>query len=396
MFVGQFTNLFTHERASVSLEPRASRELRILALDVTPVRVPLRRPLVTALGDMRASSYAVLRLECDGGVTGLGEVSLIWHGDGAALGTAVAPLLRAAAVGQDAYRRTAILAAAREALKFGKHSLTALAALDMALLDAAGRATGLPAYALVGGAVRDRVLVSMSLSVADVDATVAEARTHVEAGIRALKIKGLRDGAHVAEVARVLRREFGDELSLRVDLNMACRTAKEALAIARALEPHGIRSLEQPLPPDDLAGLAFLRAHTDIPVMLDESVWDETDADRAIAAGALDIANIYVAEAGGIDAGLAIARRCALAGIEVTIGSMPELGIGAAAAAHLAVSLPHLEHPADVVGFRYHAGDVVRHELRVEDGYLLRPDAPGLGVELDVDALARFATGAAA
>jgi muconate cycloisomerase len=81
---------------------------------------------------------------------------------------------------------------------------------------------------------------------------------------------------------------------------------------------------------------------------------------------------------------------CALAGAGVAVGSMPELGLGTSAAAHAAFSAPRLDHPSDVAGHLYHADDVVTHSLRIEDGMLLPPAGPGLGVELDEERLARY------
>ena len=81
---------------------------------------------------------------------------------------------------------------------------------------------------------------------------------------------------------------------------------------------------------------------------------------------------------------------CALAGIGVAVGSMPELGVGTSAAAHAAFSAPRLDHPSDVAGHLYHADDVVAHSLRIEHGMLLPPTGPGLGVELDDEKLARY------
>lgn len=347
--------------------------------------------MVTALGASEVSEYSILELCCDGGLVGVGEVSLIWHGNGSRVGVEVASLLRQAVVGLDVLQLEPIVRAARDVLAFGRHTLTALAALEMAVLDAQGRLLGVPVYVLRGGASRDRIRLSMSLSVAPLDETITQARGFIDEGFRALKIKGLRDGEHIASVAAALRREFGSELSLRVDLNMACKTPKEVIAIAQQLEPYNIRSIEQPLRAEDLDGLAFVREHTPIPLMLDESVWDECDAARAISRAAADLVNIYVAEAGGITAGRRIADMCDCAGVEVAIGSMPELGVGTAAAAHLGFSLPHLEHPSDVAGFRYHSSDVVCHELRIVDGDLMRPTGPGLGVELDRDRLAAHA-----
>jgi muconate cycloisomerase len=365
----------------------------IITLRVTPVRVPMARPMVTALGDIRSSEYAVLELVCDSGITGLGEISLIWHGNGALLGTSVAPLLRQVVTGRSIHHRTAIMSDAVAALAFGRHSLTALAALEMALLDAQGQVLGVPVHTLLGGTRRERILASVSLPVGPIDDTITYAQELAAEGFVALKIKGLRDPDYVESVCAGLRRKLGKGVLLRVDLNMACRSPKEALAIAQRIEPYQIQALEQPLGPDDLSGLAFLRSHSPIPLMLDESIWDARDAQRAIAAQAIDIANIYVAEAGGPAAAMTIADICHLAGVPVTVGSMPELGIGTAAAAHLAAALCALEFPADVIGFRYHSGDVVRHELHIVDGYLLTPSGPGLGLSLDPAALAAHAIG---
>jgi muconate cycloisomerase len=81
---------------------------------------------------------------------------------------------------------------------------------------------------------------------------------------------------------------------------------------------------------------------------------------------------------------------CALAGVGVAVGSMPELAVGTSAAAHAAFSAPAVDHPSDVAGHLYHVDDVVTHSLRIEDGLLLPPAGPGLGVELDEERLERY------
>jgi muconate cycloisomerase len=365
---------------------------KIRSIRAVPVRVPLRTPLVTALGTIDASRYTILILATDDGDTGLGEVSLIWHGNGARLSRDVIEVLEPVVRGLDVFDRTAALAAAADAFQFGKHTLTVLAAFDMALLDVQGKILGRSALDLLGGAARERVPLSMSLSIAPLGDTVAEARAYLDEGFRTLKVKGARDVAHTTDVVAALRREFGPALGIRVDLNMALRTAKEALRAIRALEPHDVLSIEQPLPPDDLAGMAFLRARCDVPIMADESVWSPADAWRVVNAGAADIVNAYVSEAGGIGAALRIASLCDLAGVGFSIGSMPELGIGTAAAAAVAFAAPRLDHPSDVCGFRYHADDVVTHGLTIADGDLLPPTGPGLGCTLDENKLDHYKT----
>ena len=101
------------------------------------------------------------------------------------------------------------------------------------------------------------------------------------------------------------------------------------------------------------------------------------------------VGNIYAAEAGGLHESLAIARLCHLAGVGVCIGAMPELGPGTAAHGHLAAAVPTIDHPCDVTGALYHADDLVLEAPPIDDGDYLVTDAPGLGVTLDDDAVAR-------
>jgi muconate cycloisomerase len=321
----------------------------------------------------------------------VGEISLIWHGNGRRLcrdvNDQLAPRLR----GLDVFDLSRAVAEAHAAFEFGRHSVTAIAAVEMALLDLQGKLLGQPVVNLFGGPVHERIPLSMSLSIAPVEEMVAQARGFVDEGIGTVKVKGAGDVDHTVRVLAALRAEFGEGLGLRIDLNMSCRTAKEALRAIRRLEPFNILSVEQPLPADDLAGMAFLRTACEVPIMADESVWTPADAWRVVQAGAADIVNIYVSEAGGITPAKQIGDLCALAGVSVVVGSMPELSVGASAAAHLAFTLGGLGHPCDVACYRYHASDVATADLKIDDGFLLPPTAPGLGIELDEERL-RFHT----
>lgn len=361
--------------------------MKIADIRAVPVRVPFRTPLITALGDLRGSEYGIVIVEADDGQCGVGEISLIWHGNGHRLCRDVNDLLTPRLRGLDVFDLTRVVAESHAAFEFGRHSVTAIAAVEMALLDLQGKLLGQPVMNLFGGPVHERIPLSMSLSIAPVDEMVAQARGFVDDGFQTVKVKGGRDVGHTVRALGALRSEFGDGLGIRVDLNMSCPTAKEALRAIRRLEPFDVMSVEQPLPPDDVAGMAFLRGACDVPIMADESVWTPADAWRVVNAGAADIVNIYVSEAGGITAGRRIGDLCALAGVAVVVGSMPELMIGAAAATHLAFTLTALGHPADMACFRYHASDVAVADLKIVDGHMLPPTAPGLGIELDEERL---------
>ena len=114
------------------------------------------------------------------------------------------------------------------------------------------------------------------------------------------------------------------------------------------------------------------------------------DAMNCVRHQTVDIFNIYVAEAGGLGSAARIFAIAEAARLPCIIGSMPELGIGTAAQAHLAFAMPNLGYASDVNGCVYHAGDVIREKLPIADGYILPPPGPGLGVSLDEDALAQY------
>jgi L-alanine-DL-glutamate epimerase-like enolase superfamily enzyme len=362
--------------------------MRITRVQAIPVGVPLGFAFVSALGTLRVSEYGLVVLDTDEGVRGLGEISLIWHGNAPPLCRLLDERVAPALVGADPFAATQIRETVRGLLPFSRHALTAVAAIDMALLDIRGKAAGRPAYDLLGGLARDRVELSMSLSIAPPGDVLAQARELVEAGFGTVKVKAA--GAADLEVTRLLRGELGPELKIRVDLNMACTSAKEALRLIRGIEPAGVLSVEQPLPSGDLDGMRFLRERSGIPIVADESVWGPDDAWEVLRRGAADILNVYVSESGGPLPARQTLDLCALAGAGTAIGSMPELALGTSAAAHVAFSAVRLDHPSDVAGHLYHADDVVTHGLKIEDGYLLPPPGPGLGVELDEEKLARY------
>ena len=212
----------------------------------------------------------------------------------------------------------------------------------------------------------------------------------VKQGYKTIKAKiGMDAESDEATVAAV-RSKVGDDITIRVDANMGWKNPKEAVRNIKALEPYNLELVEQPLHYSDLEGLHHIREHVDTPIMADESVWTPSDAMACIKAGAVDIFNVYVSEAGGIFPGSKIFAIGEAARIPCIIGSMPELGIGTAAQAHLAFAMPNLGYASDINGCLYHSGDVIHEKLPIEDGYILPPSGPGLGISLDEAALSEY------
>ena len=360
--------------------------MKITSVIATPVRVPRASSFTSSLGVQQATESAIVVIDTDAGISGVGEAASIWdrrgQGESDFINLSLAPVL----VGRDPFNINEITALMDQQLH---RSWPAKSGVEMALFDLVGKALDTPVCALLGGPVRDRVLLSRSLSMGPPEQVAEQALQLAAQGYRTLKLKVGRDPQADVTSMEAIREQLPD-LTLRVDANMGWSSPKEAVRCIRELEDYDLELVEQPLHSSDLDGLRFVREHVDVPIMADESVWTPEDALTCIRAQAADVFNVYVAEAGGLGPASRIFAIAEAARLPCIIGSMPELGIGTAAQAHLAFAMRNLGYASDVNGIVYQLDDVVDHGLRIEDGYLLPPPGPGLGVTLDPARLEKY------
>ncbi len=361
--------------------------MKITKIEAIPVRVPRPQAFKSSLGVQASSENAVVLVHTDEGLVGIGEASSIWDRRGRGESETINDFLAQTLIGRDPLRIRDITNHMDQVLH---RSYPAKAGIEMALYDLVGKAHDIPVYQLLGGQVRDRVLLSHSLSMGEPTEIAAQARRLVDQGYKTLKAKIGRDIEADIDVLEAVRSEIGAEITLRVDANMGWPSAKEAVRHIEEISVFDLELIEQPLPPDDVEGLRFVRERVNIPIMADESVWTPQDAMNCIRHQAVDVFNVYVSEAGGLGAAARIFAIAEAARLPCIIGSMPELGIGTAAQAHLAFAMPNLGYASDVNGCAYHSGDVIGEKLPIENGYMLLPPGPGLGVSLDEDALTEY------
>lgn len=361
--------------------------MRIDGVTAVPLRVPVRDSR-SALGDFDHYDYGLVAVHTDTGLVGYGEISTLWDGAGDVQVEVVRRAFASRLAGRDPLELTACLDALRT---LREPAEAARAACDMALHDLVGKALGVPVYQLLGGRTRDGVVQSRSILMDSPERMGEAAERAVAEGYTCVKVK-LGRGSHVdLACVSAVRSAIGDETLLRVDANMAWPTVKEAIAEIRRLEPFGLHSVEQPMPRRPLADWRRLRDAVDVPVMLDESVWGPDDAWSVLTGDAADMLNVYVAEAGGLAPARLVFDLADLAGVPCVVGSMPELGIGTAAAVALATGVRTLDHPCDTAGSTYQVADIVAEPVAVRDGKVYPSSRPGLGVELDWDAVATMA-----
>jgi o-succinylbenzoate synthase len=256
----------------------------------------------------------------------------------------------------------------------------AKAALDIALYDLVARYCGVPVHTLLGGPVRESVEVAWVVGLAAVDDMVAEAVEYVERGFLHIKVKGGVDPASDLDLVRELRGTLPTSVEISLDANGRYSSGSAVRNVAK-LADAGLDIIEQPLPDWDLEGMASIRHRTGIRVMADESIQSPVDALAIVRSGAADIVNIKVLKVGGLLPALKVAHLAEAAGIDVKIGSMPELGVATLAALHLAAASPAAVVPSDLVGPMMVVDEPFVPTLAETDakGTIEVPHTPGLG-----------------
>ncbi len=366
-----------------------SSDLRIVAVEVIPVAIPLRHTLKMAVATVGRRESVIIRIRSEGGLDGLGEAITAPYFTGEDQAGAVhlvEQLLGPALAGSDAsdlhaaHRCMDRLLAGNPALKAG---------IDIALHDLVARALGVPLYRLLGGCTRQRVLGTWYLSATTPQEAAEQAREGAAQGFGALKVKvGTGPPEEDLQRLQAVRLAVGEHMALRADANQAW-TPKEAMRFLRAAEELRLEFLEQPVARGDVAGMARVARAVATPIAPDEGLGSAADALRYIRAGAADGLVMKLLKSGGLAGARQLAAVAEAGGLSVHLGGMPgETSIYAAATLHLAVALPQLHWGAGIYP-DLAALDVVAEPLRAAGGAFTAGDAPGLGVDLDMEALER-------
>jgi len=368
--------------------------VKITRVEPIPLRVPFAAPFKISQGGPRETiDVLIVRVHTDEGIVGVGETQA-WRRQGSAetlvnlvrtIGDDFEPLL----LGRSPLDIAGALHLMDETL-YG--SLYAQAAVGDALYDVVGRALGVPVHALLGGECRDRVRVGALLSMKGTTEELLEsAQRFYERGFRhfGLKIGNAPAVDHANVVA--LRRHFGEGIVLRVDANAAL-TYDAALSLLKKLEPYDIDVAEQPIAIWDLAGLAALARAITIPLMADESVSTDHSLLEVIRQRAATVVQTKIAKNGGIYRVLRLWHLASAAGMRIYPGNHPSTSVATAAVAHICAAWPlPLMEGVFAVGVSGALGtDIVTKPIVPENGEIPVPAGPGLGIELDMDRIARL------
>ena len=343
--------------------------MRITHLECTVVCVPFLPGILSppeyeefspsypaSLGERR---HDVLRIHTDEGLTGLG-MSGPYYGDRE---EGVPDLI------------------GRNPLEFEPRRLGG-GGYDIALLDLMGKAIGWPLYRIFGGKFQDRVLVDYWISRMGPEDSAAAARQAAELGFHGIKMKCKIDDGNVADRVRAMH-EAAPSLRIVVDPNERFYTLEQSLELAREIEGYDL-VFEDPFPKNNMEEYRRLKEETSI--LIAPHFQNPQQVIEAVYLQAVDGINVAPSDWGFLD----MARIADAAGTPVWQASNVDLGVFDVFRLHASAAVPNCTLGSDLCGNFVHEHSLLAKPL-VQDGYAIVPEEPGLGIELDEEAVERYA-----
>jgi len=356
--------------------------MRVTSVETAIVSLPLEQPIITPIHHIESLDTVLVTVRTDAGLDG---IAYLWS-FGLTRARVLAAMVEDLALairGVDPRATATAWARMWGDINFlGRAGVAmfALSALDIALWDIRGKALGQPVYRLLGGTARPVRAYANGLFLSDpVDALVAEAKRYLDQGFTAMK---MRTGAKRwrDDMARVeaVRATIGPEIDLMIDVVQGW-TPDEAIRMGRLLERFNPVWIEDPVQFDDIEGMAKIAAALDTPIAGGESDYSKRGFRRLIESRAVDIPMPDLQRVGGITEWMNVAAYADAAGLPITPHVFHEISV------HMMAAVPHgriMEHvPWWEVLFT--------EPVRVKGGVVTPPEAPGLGLAFDWNALDR-------
>lgn len=361
-------------------------------------------PYTTNHGNLHSMERVLVRVDTDEGISGWGEVRVFLSPEATVslLEDGIGPMVIGMSPFEiEAFRRRLFIEYTNVELFF--------APIEVACWDIVGKATGKPVYELLGGwtapesasrrhrqhqdeyAQEKTVECAYCLGILDPETSAEKAIAVRDAGYNVLKTKAGRDWQQDVERIVAMHDAVDGELEFRLDPNQGW-TLDQAVRVCAKLEDAGIylQYVEQPIRVDGHGSLASLRNRTRQPIGANEDTYIPRNLGALAREDAIDVAILDMTPAGGIaglrqqaaiaeDAGLSVTHHCAF-----------DLGVRTAAVMHAVLGIPGFTLPPDTVYYGWE-GDIITEPLTVADGAIEVPDGPGLGVDVDMKAVERYA-----
>jgi L-alanine-DL-glutamate epimerase-like enolase superfamily enzyme len=368
--------------------------MRIRRIEAIPLAASFKQLFRFGTTDRTSSPNVLVRILTDEGVVGWGEacpVQAFTSETQASVVELVETRIAPALVGRDRLQRAPLLDALARVLRFAPFTFRfapfTFAAVDTALLDLAGRHTGVPASTLLGGAFRDRVEVHGSVTWDEDPARVVETALEQRETYRWLKLYAGRDEVERdLDRLQAVRDAVGPDVRLLVDVNGMWSVGDATRALAR-VEEIGLELIEQPLPVAAAHSQRDLVTRCVVDIAADESVRCAADAVTVVREGSATVVNVGMSKLGGPTVAQQAAQIASAGGLGVMVGGVIELGVATAMGLHLAAALPDLAYPSYLMGPLKYREQITVEPLAVVDAHVAVPAGPGLGIDIDEEAV---------
>jgi galactonate dehydratase len=357
---------------------------------------------ITDIETIFVDRYLFVQVHTDAGITGLGESGAWGYLEPSAV---VVEKWKDYLVGQDPLRIEHHWQYLYRWSHFrGAAIMGALSAIDIALWDIAGKHFGVPCYQLLGGACRTKARVYYHVFGSTKEELIAGCVQAKEEGFTAVghltpfldesrgapffktHVDKMRDAI---DTVRRYREAVGDEVDLCIEIHRRL-TPHEAIVLARGIEPYHPFFYEDPIPPDSMDAMAAVAEQIHIPIATGERLHTIYEFEMLLQRGAVQYVRPDVCMAGGLTHSKKIAALAEAHHVGV-VPHNPLSPVSTAACLQLAACIPNFalqEYPKGEL--EPPKSEIVRTQLRVEDGFLIIPDAPGIGIELAEDAAQRY------
>ena len=364
--------------------------MRITSVTTYPVTLTLARPIRMAHVTITESRNVLVKIETDAGIVGWGEgvSALRLTGENQPRIVGSIEYLATLVIGEDPLGITRLWNQMMGAV-YGNE--TAIGAIDMALHDIAGKAHGVPAHELIGGAVRDAIPVLCLVGTGNPTADALDVIKRFDGGYRWFKVKlGLTDQATELETVAAICEAAGPDSVVCADANEAW-TELQAIGFMKELGDLPLRFLEQPMPDGDPDALIRVAEQVAVPICADQSVHSLADIRRfgGTSIGGVSLKSVKLAGITGLMSG---AHLCGNLGLEINLaGKIAESSIAAAANLHAASAMASINWGVSP-GNQGIDADVSPTMMNLVDGAFAVPKGLGLGIEVDEGLVAALAS----
>lgn len=353
--------------------------MKVSNVETIPVVLPLPQVITSALGDIRSFGCILVRVHTDAGLVGENMVFTLNNERTPVLKEMVdglAPLV----VGADPEHITAFWTRAWTGINFLGHkgvSVVGISAIDGALWDIAGKASGRPLYRVLGGARREVPAYHsgglwLSRSIGELQ---QEAGRFVEQGFRAVKIRlGCPSPKEDIERVKAVREAIGPGIKLMADANQGL-TESQAIRLGRMLEEFELTWFEEPLPAWDVEGLARVAAALDTPIASGETEYTRYGFRRMLELRSADVLMPDLQRVGGVTEFMRVAHMAAAYDIPVSSHLFSETSVQVLGALSNAIYLEYMPWFAPLYN----------EVLEFRDGNAIAPERPGWGFSFNDD-----------